>query len=89
MSLEDERTGNISSQDLGFPSATWGHFSKFNYSRLAGDIKKLFTSYKNLGKLLTSGVGLKWLSWWCSKWEHLEKKEQKQVVRAGKWGHFW
>ena len=80
--VEDERTGDISSQNLGFCSATWGHFSKFNNSKVVGDIKKLFTSHKNLGKLLTSGVGFKWLSWLCSKWQHFEKKRAKNRLSA-------
>ena len=75
--VEDERTGDISFPNFGFRSATWCHFWKFNILKVVADIKKLFTSHKNLGKLSTSGVGFKWLSSLCSKWQHFEKKRAK------------
>ena len=42
--VEDERAGDISSSNLGFRSATWGHFSKFSKSKVVEDFKRLFTS---------------------------------------------
>ena len=44
-SVEDKRTGDLSSPDLGFRMTTWGHFSEFNYSKVVSDIKKLLTSH--------------------------------------------
>ena len=85
-----ERTGDLSFPNLRFRSTTWGHFSNFNNLKVVGDIKNIFSPHKHIGKQLTSGVGFKWLSWLCSKWEHFEKKESKsQVFNAGKLGHFW
>ena len=41
---------NISSPNLRFRSTSWVHFSKFKNLEVVKDIKKLFSSHKNLGK---------------------------------------
>ena len=75
--VENERTGELSSPYLRFCCTTWGHFSKFNNSKVVGDIKMLLSSHKNLGKWWTFRVGFKCLCSLCSKWQHFEKKRAK------------
>ena len=75
--VENERTGELSSPYLRFCCTTWGHFSKFNNSKVVGDIKMLLSSHKNLGKWWTFRVVFKCLCSLCSKWQHFEKKRAK------------